>query len=345
MPKSFKRITPQAGIAHIFVIVIILAILLVIGVVIAANVKTTKEFSQTGSNVQGILIAKGDDDNSGSGSSGSGSSGSNSSGSSDDSSSSSGSGSSDSTSTTTTKTEFRSTPSASSSPSSEVRVKTETSDKQKTEVRFSEDEKIKTEIKNDRTRIDVYSGGVKVRYEIREGRVIVKAETEGGEGISEQELFKIEDRLEKTGIKVATEGGKLLLARNNIGAISNFPLQIDLNTNQLIASTSAGVRVLTTLPDQAVKNMLAANVISKLNTQKLVNQAQLGNLNSVSDVITLGERNGVPVYEINGLKEHKLLGFIPVTTEVIVFASAETGQPIASEQSLLSNIIDLISPQ
>ena len=214
--------------------------------------------------------------------------------------------------------------------SSETKV-----DREKTEIRFSESEKIKTEVRDDRTRIDVYSGGVKVRYELKDDRLVNKGETEGGGGVSETELFKIEERLDKTGIKIATAQGEILVVRGGVGAQTGFPVQIDLSTNELIASTSAGPRVLTTLPDQAVQNLIAANVISRLGPN---------NLAGVSDIISLAERNGIPVYEINGLRDQKLLGFIPVTTSIKVFVSAEDGQIVSQEKSLLTSLVDLLSP-
>lgn len=227
-----------------------------------------------------------------------------------------------------------------------VRVETNTKDdKQKTEIRFGEGEKIKTRIEEDRTRIDVVSGGVKVRYEIRDGRVIIKAETEEGEELEdEEEVVKIVDRLDKTGIKIATAGGELLVTRNNVAALSQFPLQIDLATNQLIASTSAGTRVLTVLPDQAVQNMLAANVISRLGPPFIREAITAGQVTSISQVVDLGLRNNIPVYEIAGIRDFRLLGFIPVSQPVSVVVSAETGEVITTEQSLLTQVIDLLSP-
>src|SRR3989344_3158496 len=336
----------QRGFAHFLTILVL--ILIILGLIIASKLQVVKTYplKETG-NVQGVLITKGDDDNGGS--SGSGSSGS--SGSDSGSSGSSGSSSSDDDDNNDSKPDSSNVPSGGSAtqPTSSkpnVRVKTERSDEDtvKAEIRFGEGEKIKTRIEEGRARIDVYSGGIKVRYEIRDGRVIIKAETEEGQGVPEQELFKIEDRLNKTGIKIATEGGKLVVARNNVGALSNFPLQVDLNTNQLIASTSAGSKILTVLPDQAVQNMLAANIISRLDPAFLQQAAKSGDLTSISGVITLGERNGLPVYEIAGLRDQRLLGFIPVTTPVKVIVSAETGQTVTQEQSLLSNIIDFLSP-
>lgn len=298
-----------------------LILLLIIGLSLAAILFIKQN---TDPNVQGVLIAK--DDDSSSGSSGSGSSGSE---------DSSGSKSSDDKSD---KLESKTiTPEG-------VRVETKTKDeKQKTEIRFGEGEKIKTKIEEGRSRIDVYSGGVKVRYEIRDGRVTIKAETKSGENVPEQELFKITDRLDKTGIKVAAEGGKFLVARNQVGAIASFPLQIDLNTNQLIASTSAGTRILTVLPDQAVQNMLAANVISRLGPLFIRQAVQRGEATSAAQIIQLGLRAGVPVYEISGIRDFRLLGFIPVSAPVTAIVSAETGEVVTTEQSLLTRVVDLLS--
>lgn len=341
----------QKGFAHIFLVLVLASILIILGLIIASKLHVVKTYplKETG-NVQGVLIAKGDDVSNGSSSSGgSGSSGSSDSGSSG----SSGSGSSGDN----NDDDNTSNPSSSNAPSGgspaqpasskpNVRIKTEQSDKDKvkTEIRFGEGEKIKTRIEEGRTRIDVYSGGIKVRYEIRDGRVIIKAETEEGENVPEQELFKIEDRLGRNDIKVATEGAKLLVTKNNVGALSNFPLQLDLNTNELIVTTPAGSKTVTTLPDQAVQNLLAANVISRLDPAVLEQAAEQGDLTSISGVVALGERNGVLSYEIAGLRDFRLLGFIPITTPITVFVSAETGQTIAQEQPLLSTIVDLLSP-
>lgn len=293
---------------------------LVLILIITISITTAALVSQSsGGAVKGTLIAKGDDSDS------SGSSGSSGSGRDDGR-----SGSSDETKTITP---------------SGVRIETENEeDEQETEVRFGEGEKIKTRIEEGRTRIDVVSGGVKVRYEIRDGRVTIKAETEEGEAVKEQELVKIVDRIDKTGIKVATEGGRLLVTRGGVGASSNFPLQIDLATNALIVTTPAGTRTVTVLPDQAVQNMLAANVISRLGAAAVTEAAREGQVATVSGIIQLGLRNNVPVYEIQGIRDFRLLGFIPISAPVTAVVSAENGQLVTTDQPLITRIVDLLSP-
>lgn len=235
--------------------------------------------------------------------------------------------------------------------SEEVRVETKTSpEKQKTEVRFSEEERIKTRIEDDKARIEVRSGGVKVRYELKDGQLVVKVENEEGKGLEleDEEIEKIEDEveeeLEDDGIKIATAAGKLAVIKNRFGASTNFPLSINPATNELIITTPAGQRTVTILPDQAVQNMLAANVISRLGSQAIVDAALENQVASASAIIALGVRNNAPIYEIPGIRDFRLLGFIPVSAPVTAIVSAETGKLVTAEQPLLTRIVDLLSP-
>lgn len=225
----------------------------------------------------------------------------------------------------------------------EPRIKTEEG---KTEIIFGEGEKIKTRTRDGETRTDIYSGGVKVRFEQKNGRMIIKAENEANEEVllGEQELFKIEERLDKNTVKVATgSGNSFVFARGNMAAKTNFPLSVDLATNALAVTTPAGIKTVTILPDQAVNNMLAANVIDKLGTAAVTEAARTGTLTGVSGIVDLALRNHVPVYEINGLSDQKLLGFIPVAIPQKVVVSAETGELVAAEKTPLNTLLDLLS--
>ncbi len=226
-----------------------------------------------------------------------------------------------------------------SSSSTPQPTRTET-DETRTEVRLSEGERIRTRTKDGRTRIDITSGGVKTRLEIRDDRIVVKAEQEDGTEIELENntLLKIDERLGASGIKVATAGGeRFVIQRGATGAVTDFPLSIDLATNTLIVNTPAGQKTVTVLPDQAVQNLIAANVVNRLGGQAIAN------VTSVSQVITLGEQNGVPIYEINGISDQRLLGFIPIAIEKTVTVSAETGTVVSTQQSLGNRILDLFA--
>lgn len=57
----------------------------------------------------------------------------------------------------------------------------------------------------------------------------------------------------------------------------------------------------------------------------------------------LGEKAGIPVYEIAGLSDQKLLGFIPVSVKKTVDVSVETGEIVGTNVSLGDQILDLLS--
>lgn len=347
MRKKTRKLPPFFSIPlPVIIIVVILAIF------------ATKPFilSLGNSTILGTTtyLAKGDDSGSsgGDGSSGSGSSGSGSSGSSD-----SGSGSSDSGSSGSGSSGSSDSGSSGSQSSGSERTETRTTDgvrtqteaKQdevRTEVRLSEEERIRTRTKDGQTRIDITSGGIKTRLEIRDDRIVIKAEQEDGTEVELEDnaIFKIEERLGASGIKVATAGAERFIVQRGIaGAITNFPISIDLATNTLTINTPAGPRTVTVLPDQAVQNLIAANVVNRIGGQAVVDAVRNNNLASVDQVITLGEQDGVPIYEINGISDQKLLGFIPISIEKSVEVSAQTGKILSTDVSLGNKILDLLS--
>lgn len=335
------------------------------------------------SNILGTTtyLAKGDDsDSSGSGSSGSGSSGSNSSDSSDSDDDDSGSGSSTSgssnsssglsgssessgsTNTTVTpvlrrfnptrfptQTEVEDEDEEEDNEDEETGVGTQTEirqDESRTEVRLSEEERIRVRTKDGRTRIDITSGGIKTRLEYRDDRIVVKAQQEDGTEIELEDdtLFKIEQRLGASGIKVATAGAEsFVIQKGSTGAVTDFPVSIDLATNTLTVNTPSGVRTVAVLPDQAVQNLISANIVNRLGAQAVLDEVQNNNLSSISQLVALGTKNNIPVYEINGLSDQRFLGFIPVAIEKTITVSAETGAIVLTQESFSNRVLDLFA--
>lgn len=289
----------------------------------------------------------GSDSGSGSGSSGGGdnddSSGSGSGSSGSDS---SGSTSGASPSPTPTKTETRSDDGA------RTRTEIREDGEIRTEVRFSDGTRVKTRTEDGRTRTDVLQGGVKVRLERVGDRFRIKAENELGEQreLGEDEIVAIDERTDKNQIRIRTFDtandqlrNRVIIERLNTQALTELPLSVNLETNELTVTTPAGERTVTVLPDQAVQNMLAANVIDRIGGQALVDLVRQGGVTTLDRVIELSQQNGIPVYEIQGVKEQRLLGFIPVTTDVTVIVSAETGEVVDTQQSLLDTVVDILS--
>lgn len=224
----------------------------------------------------------------------------------------------------------------------EARSRTEIRDGEvRTEIRTETGERVRFRSEDGETRTEVRSGGVRVRLERSNDEVRLKMENEAGEEeeLGEQKLLRIREREDKDEIEVEVGGkeGEFVVRRGQTQARTNFPLSINLATNELVVTTPAGEKVVTVLPDQAVQNMLAANVIDQI--EESTSGASL-----VRGIITLGERQGMPVYEIAGVRNHRFLGFIPVQTQVTAVVSAETGELVATEDvSLIEQAIGLLS--
>lgn len=225
-----------------------------------------------------------------------------------------------------------------------VRIRTETKDGEtKTEIKFPDESKIKTKTEGGRTRTEVTVGDTKVRLERRDDRVVFKVEREGevGQELETDEILKIDQRL--GGIKIEAAGNQFVVTSNNFQAQTSFPLSIDLATNQLVVTTPSGEKVVTILPDQAVQNMIAAGIFDRVGTREVITEATAGAAQVLASAIELAQRQGLPIYEILGLRDQKLLGFIPVTTKVTAIVSAETGTVVDTAQPLLDRVIDLLA--
>jgi len=196
--------------------------------------------------------------------------------------------------------------------------------------------------------------------------------TESGE-------FEIEDPEDKNTTKVRSTGNAYMVIRNKIGAQTHFPLMVNLDTNELIVTTPKGQKVVTVLPDKAVENMLAANVIDQLGGKGGLRwleyqasqatpsatptpdeatpsatptpedggdatEAAVVETASVEDVITLtSTRDGTLAYEIPGIKFKKLFGIFKVKLYKTAIVSAETGELLGTQEAFLTKILDLLS--
>lgn len=233
-----------------------------------------------------------------------------------------------------------------------LKMKTEAEvEKQETEIETADGQKIKTKIEDDgTTKIEIENGTVKLKYSIVNGQVVLNAENEDGEEveIEDDELKElendVEDELEDDDIRlVPTTDNQLALTQNQIAALTDFPLSINVETKELVITTPAGQKVVTVLPDEAVQRLLATGIINSIETppSDIATQDRLGALTGVVEIET---RDNEIVYKIKGKKTHRMLGIIPVTTPVTAFVSTDTGLTVAKQQSILTNVIDFLSP-
>lgn len=235
--------------------------------------------------------------------------------------------------------------------SSGLKMKTQSEGKkEETEIETADGQKIKTKIEDDgTTKIEIENGTVKLKYSIVNGQVVLNAENEDGDEVEIEDIEleelenEVENELEDEDVKIIpTADNQLALTQNNTAALTNFPLSIDVETRELIITTPSGQKVVTVLPDEAVQNLLATGVINSVEppASDVVTQDQLGTLTGVVEIET---RDNETVYKVKGRKKHLVLGVFSVTMPVTAFVSTDTGQTVAKQQSLLTNVVDFLS--
>lgn len=212
----------------------------------------------------------------------------------------------------------------------------DTKDETTTQASSPSATKIETRQEPDRTRIDIYEGGAKLRLERKDGQTSIKLEDEKGEEMElpegmEEEVLEIKERADKNQIKVRVAGNEFVVEKDKVSAATKLPLSVNLKTNELTVTTPAGEKTVTVLPDQAVKNMLVQNVIDQTGT-------------APEEAVKLtATREGVLAYEIPGTKKKRFLGFLPVSISKTAVVSAETGELLKTQQTLLSQVLDFLS--
>ncbi len=204
---------------------------------------------------------------------------------------------------------------------------------------------VETQTENGKTQVEIQTAaGEKINRQTEKGKLHLKVErgklkleeeTEEGETteVGEDDEVEIEPNDDEDKVKIATGSGEdeMVITRNRVRARTNFPLSVDLNTNELIVTTPNGVKRVTVLPDQAIAKLLQNNVIDRVESPETETEAELT------------EAAGMPAYEVSGESDQKLLGVVPVKIKSKVKVSAETGEVISTEKTLRDRLFDLLS--
>jgi len=151
----------------------------------------------------------------------------------------------------------------------------------------------------------------------------------------EQEILRIREREDRSEVRIGSDNGRFVINRNQVGAVSDFPLSVDLTTNTLSVTTPAGEKQVTILPDQAVQNMLARNVIDRIVEQEAGDLATRVRMSQKTD--------GTLIYEMEGEKQERLFGLVPLKFKKTAVVSAETGELLETRQTFTDRILQLIS--
>lgn len=242
-----------------------------------------------------------------------------------------------------------------------TKVETENG-KSEIEIESSDGAKFKSKVEDDgKSETKIRFGNLRIEIKVENGRVVTKVKNENDEEVEleddeEDELFEeFEDELEDDDIELATGSAQLGFIQKGNKVRTNFPLSVNPQTGELFVSTPAGEKVVAILPDVAIANMIAAGIITRTETPQTPPAVEPpgGTPSATSSSIVvptvegaaigLEEFEGKIVYKIDGVKDEKFAGFVPVSIKVKAIVSAENGELVDINQGFLTRLLDILS--
>lgn len=183
-----------------------------------------------------------------------------------------------------------------------------------------------------KTEINIYSEGLKkIRFEAKNGQLVVKTEDEIGEikELNQQEAEEVENQLKREGIKIATgQRNTLVFSKGTATAEITLPLSFEPLTKIIMVERAKGKEQKIISPDTVLNNIIVEKAIIK----------RINN-----NPIELVDRGGTLVFEIPGIRRKKLFALFPVSIKKNVLVNAETLEVVDEEESFLTRFLDSFS--
>jgi hypothetical protein len=202
--------------------------------------------------------------------------------------------------------------------------------------------KIEVETENKKSEINIDKLKTSVQITNDKGKILTKTESEGKEVEldTDDALKEINKAMEDHDVEVGSgSANNLVIKSEGVEAETHLPISVNVDTHTLQVTTLSGTKDLAVLPNQAVNNLIARNIITSVESSAGVSESS----ESAKQKVTLTELNKEPVFEVNGVKNKKLLGLIPVSFTKVSFVSAETGDVVKTDETLLNRLLEVIS--
>lgn len=120
----------------------------------------------------------------------------------------------------------------------------------------------------------------------------------------------------------------------NVSLSEKNPVKVDEKTGELTITTPNGEKAVTFLPEDAIENILGSNSVNELEINSETGKTELK--------LTINS-NGVPVYEVEGIKKGRFLGVFSVNIKKTVQISAIDGAEGSVTVSGFDKFLDLLS--
>ncbi|HEX7042313.1 MAG TPA: hypothetical protein VF189_03615 [Patescibacteria group bacterium] len=200
---------------------------------------------------------------------------------------------------------------------------------------------LQVKIEGHNSKLEINKEGTKVELQVEDGKIVVKAKSKDGTTTNldtKDALEKLNETLGNEDFKISTDGAHgLVIAQENVQAHTTFPVSVDPTTNSLTITTPSGTKTVTVLPNVAIQHILDARLLT--NIQNSTTDEGSGSAQTVA----LTTQNGQAVFEVNGTSNKKIFGLFPVSFAKQIVVSAESGNIVGTNETLLSKLLESLS--
>lgn len=204
-------------------------------------------------------------------------------------------------------------------------------------------EKLEVKTQNEKTRLklNLNEQGMKVKIESEGNKFTITAKKPDGEEVELKEddaLKKVNDSLKEQEIELErNENNNLTITKNEVEAETELPISVDPVTHELTITTPSGTKTVAVLPDEAVENILDEKLLTNIESQVSTKSG------TPTQRTVLTELNNEPTFEVKGISQKKILGFIPIGFSKTVFVSATTGEVVKTDEAFLNRLLETFS--
>lgn len=183
---------------------------------------------------------------------------------------------------------------------------------------------------------ETMSEKVRLIYGSEGGIMTLSALTESGKtvNISAEEKEKmasvILSGLQSEGVDLTlAENGQFILSKGGVSASSVFPISADLDTKQLYLVDVEAQKKISVYPDRLTT--ILSNIDPEFHP------------NTNGSSVRLELRNGEVVYAVDGTRNYKVFGVLDSSAASTDFISADTGELVSQQQSVVGSVVRLFS--
>lgn len=132
-----------------------------------------------------------------------------------------------------------------------------------------------------------------------------------------ESLVTLEERGSIKRINITTKDGKFVIEQNGVSGVTDYPINIDPQKDELSVQTSSGAIFLAVLPTEAAESALRSKYISKVTDKNL----------DISE-----KQTGILSYAVKGERTIHLFNLINYGVPVTTYISSSTGEILSVDQ-------------